>query len=316
MFRFSPLPAFLFFLIVLSGCSPEHHYARDFMLMDTFVRIEARGPLSMRRKKQAVADAASRMKELEKKFDYFSETGELAAINRLKAGDVFAVSDEMFTVLKTARDICKKTEGAFDISASPGVRGGCRLWGLNGKRKTVRIKKNGIKLNLGGIAKGFIVDEGAEVLKKAGIQDGLINAGGDICCMGFGRNRNEGWKIGIRDPANPRRVLTTLTVRDKGIATSGGYARFVKAGSKTFSHIVDPRTGNPVAEIRKSVTVVARNCMIADALATALYVMAPHEGLALIEGMGPAECIIIREDGRFVTSSGIKNGIITCSSEE
>jgi len=182
-------------------------------------------------------------------------------------------SPEMQKVLKESEWLRKLTKGAFDV----------------------KFEGSG-EINLGGIAKGFIVDEGVVVLKKEGIKAALINAGGDMYCMGR-------YRIGIRDPRDQRKVMAVLLVRDKGVATSGIYER--------GPHIVDPRTGIPVMKPGKSATVVAESCMRADGLATALYVFEPQEGLSIIEGIAGAECFIIDETGATYISNGFPQTTLT-----
>jgi len=175
-----------------------------------------------------------------------------------------AISPEMRKILKRAEEIRKLTKGAFDIRVGPGG-----------------------KINLGGIAKGFIVDEGISILRKEGVLEALINAGGDMYCMGT-------YKIGIRAPRPARKIIATLSVTDKGLATSGSYER--------QAHIIDPRTGVAAPETKKSVTVMADDCMTADTLATALYVLDTEEGLSVIKKFPGAECVIVEDDGEIRAS--------------
>jgi len=242
-------------LLFLPGCSGGASYTKDILLMDTFVRIELKGAMSVALKKKAADKAASQMQELARRFDYFREDSELSK---------GVSSPEMRKILKRAEEIRKLTKGAFDIRIGPGG-----------------------KINLGGIAKGFIVDEGISVLREEGAQDALINAGGDMYCMGT-------YKIGIRAPRDPREIMATLNVTNKGLATSGGYER--------GAHIIDPRTGEATPETRRSVTVIADDCMTADALATALYVLGTEEGLSIIENLPEADCVIVEDDGEVCAS--------------
>lgn len=331
MFKITRIPAIISLLVFLLGCSKTASFTKDIILMDTFVRIEIKGFLGQDLKARAAGRAAHRMKELEKKFNYFLKDSELSRINNLKKGERFILSEEMFKVLKVSREVGSKTDGVFDVTVGPlseiwfstkkgsGLSGGQEInaakekmglnnWALDEIEKAVIIKKEGVKINLGGIAKGFIVDEGIRVLKASGINNALINAGGDIYCIGGGSLAG-GWRIGISDPRNSREVIATFRVRDKGVATSGGYERFRESDKKKFTHIIDPRTGHPVEKILRSVTVVANDCVTADALATALYVLNPHQGLLFIEGIDGAECIVIDENGRFFVSSGLQGRI-------
>lgn len=231
--------------------------------MDTFVRLEIRDNLAISRKRQAIDNAIARMKELEKLFDYFSEDSE---VSKLNSGKKISLSPEMNKVLGKSEKLRRLTGGAFDVRIAPDN-----------------------KINLGGIAKGFIVDEGISSLKKSGIKNALINAGGDMYCMG-----NAFMRIGIRDPKEPSKIAATVRLRNKGVATSGSYER--------PAHIIDPQTGRAVEKKLRSTTVIANDCMTADGLATALYVLGAEEGLLLIESIDDAECIIL-DDGKIYRSS-------------
>ncbi len=269
------LPAIFAMLLLLLACSKSIGYTKDVLLMDTFVHIEVNDALDGDLKARAIDKAVLRMKGLEKRFDYFSEDSELSKLN---SGERISLSPEMRKVLKKAENLRKMTGGAFDIRF--------------GSDK---------KINLGGIAKGFIVDEGIKVLKESGVKNALINAGGDMYCMGEGTGKC-GWKIGIRSPEDSRKIIARVMVRDKGVATSGGYERPL--------HIIDPRTGQPVEKKSPRVTVGANDCMTADGLATALYVLGPQEGLSLIEGIDNAECFIV-DDGDMRISEGFPQIALT-----
>lgn len=285
--------AILAALLCATGCSGRAPLAKDILIMDTFVHIEIRDSNASNLKAQAVDKAAGRMRDLERRFDAFKKGSELAAINSLKVTESLAVSPEMFAVLKLSKGLCEKSNGAFDITT-----GQADNWSLDEANKTLSIKKEGVKIDLGGAAKGYIVDEGIRVLKESGVTNGLINAGGDLYCMGEGAQPG-GWRIGIRDPRNKKEIIGAFTVSDKGVATSGVYER--------PSHIINPATGKPRETALKSVTVIADTCMEADALATALFVMDTSDGLALTEGTEGAECVmIIGENGLKHASSGME----------
>ncbi|NQU95447.1 MAG: FAD:protein FMN transferase [Candidatus Omnitrophica bacterium] len=294
------IPALLF----LAGCSEIPVGTKNTILMDTFVSVEIKDSLDKNLKNQILNKTISRMRSLTKGFNYFGDESELARINSLKPGEELLLSDEMFAVLKTSRDIFAKTGGAFDVAMGKGD------WKLDEKKHAIVIEESGVKINLGGIAKGFIVDEGIKVLKDALVRNAIINAGGDMYCMGQGTDA-KGWKIGIRDPVNTKKVIASFNVRDRGVATSGGYERFTKSENGKYSHIIDPKTGEPIKIITRSVTVVADDCATADALATALYVLGPKKGLALIEILKKTECVIIDTDGKFYVSSGLTDLIST-----
>jgi len=323
-------PAIFLILVFITGCEATDTVTKSTVLMDTFVSFEIRGDLGYGASTKVIDKAIKAMKALEDRFNYFSDTSELAKINNLKKAGKLVLSEEMFEVLKTSRLLCEETNGAFDVSMEPLLQIwqtsesrnsapneteiesaqsqiGLHVWTLNSQDKSITINRDGVKINLGGIAKGFIVDRGAEVLKEAGITNALINAGGDIYCIGSGES--DGWIIGIRDPVRNKNIIATFKASNKAIATSGGYERYTKIQNQTFSHIIDPRTGYPVDKMSKSVTVVAKDCMLADALATALYILDKDEGASLVESLSDTECVIIDESGKFYISTGLRNKV-------
>ncbi|MFH1594417.1 MAG: FAD:protein FMN transferase [Candidatus Omnitrophota bacterium] len=313
---------------LIAGCSNNPSITKNTFLMDTFVQVKVKGGSRVSLKEHAIDATFTRMRALESKFTIFAEDGELAKINELGEGQEFALSDEMLNVLSASQDVNVITRGAFDITIGRaeelwfpvgGSKGlpapdklraadesvGADKWGLDRDKKLIRFNTGGVKIDLGGIAKGFIVDEGIKTLKSFNISNALLNAGGDIYCFGEGGDRS-GWRIGIRDPGDPQRIIATISVRDKGVATSGSYERFARIGSEELSHIIDPAEGRPLKKSKKSVTVVADTCMLADALATALYVMDVENGVRIIEGIEGADCIIVDNEGELYVSSGLK----------
>ncbi len=258
--RLAQIPPIMQFLIAalvlapLAGCAENTRLAKNIPLMDTFVRVELRDAGNRKLAVGAIDEAINRMRKLAAQLDY-------------KSGKCQETADTR-KVLNEAARLKEMTEGAFDVNF-----------------------EGGSEIDLGGIAKGFIVDEGILVLKKHGIREAIINAGGDMYCMGK-------YRIGVRDPGRRRKIIAVLLARDKGIATSADYER--------GAHIIDPRKGQAVIKPGKSVTVTAETCMRADALATALYVMEPREGLSLIETITGAECFIVDENGKTYVSGGLR----------
>ncbi|HIE43941.1 MAG TPA: FAD:protein FMN transferase, partial [Candidatus Omnitrophica bacterium] len=169
-----------------------------------------------------------------------------------------------------------------------------------------------VSINLGGIAKGYIVDKAIMYLKEKGIRSALINAGGDMYCLGKKR-KGEPWQIGIRHPRKKDAIIGVVKLYDKAIATSGDYEKFFTLHGKRFSHIINPSTGYPVDNNVIQATVIAPICADADALATALMVMGTEKGLRLIEGLKDTEAVMIEEDkmGKLLIhyTSGLQNSI-------
>jgi len=144
------------------------------------------------------------------------------------------------------------------------------------KASTVTIAKEGLKIDLGGIADGYMVDKAAAKLKAAGIKDALIDAGGDILCMGTNRGRL--WDVGIKNPGVAGAVISQERLEDEAITTAGGSEQFFEVNGKKYCHIIDPKTGFPVDNNVISVTVIAKNCSTADGFDTPFVVMG-EEGI-------------------------------------
>lgn len=137
---------------------------------------------------------------------------------------------------------------------------------------SVRLGEPDAALDLGGIAKGFGVDAAVAALRDWGVRHALVGAGGDLYALGRSPE-GDPWRIGVRDPANPRAAVATLELEDAGVATSGDYEQYFDHGGVRYHHLLDPRTGAPTRAPHRSVTVTAESCMRADAAATALFGM-------------------------------------------
>jgi len=245
-------------------------------------------------------------------------------------GNAVPVGDDLWEVLNYAEVISRRSEGAFDVTVGPIVRlwrrarrkrqlpsperlkaarelVGYRLVQLNDEDQTVRLLKPGMRLDMGGIAKGYAADEALGVLKKFGINRALIDAGGDIV-LGVPPPDEPGWRVGIarlEADGPPSRVLL---LSNCAVATSGDTWQFVEIDGRRYSHIVDPRTGRALAD-HSNVTVVAPNGIAADSLASAVSVLGPAQGLRLIEATPGCAALIVRApDGKveLQESSGWK----------
>lgn len=161
--------------------------------------------------------------------------------------------------------------------------------------------KPGMKLDLGGVAKGYAVDRAIDVLLKKGVTQVLVNAGGDIRAIGQS-HKGRPWRIGIQHPRQDK-MLTVLELKDLSVATSGDYERFFIKDGVRYHHIIDPRTGYPAKECI-SVTITAPTCLEADIVATAVFVAGPSEGMKLIEQLEGIEGIIVTPEGKVIASSG------------
>jgi len=282
------------------------------------------------RAEKACDAAEAKISRIEGSFSIFDDTSFISKINIDGKKSSVQATPEFFRLIEKAKEYYALTGGAFDVTVAPLTE----LWGFgaDGKRgfdegavsetlqyvgfdkieldqpgKILRFKDPRVKIDLGGIAKGYAVDEAVKIFREWNIRKGIVNVGGDLYCLGSNKNNSE-WVIGIRDPEARDKVLARLGLRDKAIATSGNYENFHIYQEKRLGHIIDPRSGLPTSNDLSSVTVIADDCTTADALATAIFVLGGGEGIELVEKIKGVECFLIRrqDKGRQVlTSSGM-----------
>jgi len=174
---------------------------------------------------------------------------------------------------------------------------------------SVKLLDPDTQIELGGIAKGYIADKLGEHLLSQGITSAIINIGGDIKTIGS-KPGNKPYTIGIQDPNEQSGIITTLSISDLSVTTSGIYERYILSEGMKYHHILDPQTGYPVNTDVKSVTVISKNAETADALCTSVILLGKDAALPLIESTNDAECIIVTTDDNEYLSSGMQNYII------
>ncbi len=252
---------------------------------------------------------------------------DISILNRAQAG-WHAVPEPFFDVLRAAMALARDTQGAYDPTVLPLVdvwgfgavkrprhppsdselalaraRVGWRKLRLDGDASRVH-KENGVRLDLSSIAKGFGVDQAAKALDALGSTDYLVEVGGEL--RGRGRRPDgQAWHVAIEQPdSGPGESLAAVIALDNlSVATSGDYRRYFRSRGKTYSHIIDPRTGFPVTHTLASVTVVHPDCMHADALATALTVLGPEAGMDYARRHGLAALFIVATGRDFVSQT-------------
>ncbi len=235
---------------------------------------------------------------IEKELSYYKPESFISILNREGHLKEIEVPHHVCKLIEISLEYGKMTDGVFDITyksegalweegKEPGEEElkekikltGSEMVAVDCEKNTVIFKKDGVKIDLGGIAKGYAIDRAGEIVKKNGVKDFIINYGGDMLVCG--KKGKEPWKIGIKNPADPSDHLKTLSFRDEecvGVATSGDYERFFVINNKKYSHIFDPRTGRPAIDA-KSVTVTAQNALTADVAATAVSVAIKEDEL-------------------------------------
>ena len=298
---------------------------RRLEVMGTELLIEAVGP-DADRLDRAIEAAIAEIRRVEDLMTDWRPSP-LTALNDAAGRGPREVPDELARLLASALEVGRVTGGAFDVTYAgvgrlwdfrrdppvvpepAAVEDGLRHVGLDQvevdvERGTVSLPE-GFRIGLGGIAKGYGVDRAMKVLMDHGVRHAMVNAGGDLKALG--RKRGKLWEIAIRHPRDRERVLAVLPVSNTCVVTSGDYERFFEKDGRRYHHIIDPRTGYPSTGCM-SATVVAPDAAIADALATALCVLGPEEGLALVERLDRVEALLVGMDGVVVVSKGLESG--------
>jgi thiamine biosynthesis lipoprotein len=298
------------------------------ILMGTQVDVLVRAK-DRRAAERGLRQCFKEMERIQKLMDVHQPESQLSQLNRW-AGDFWvAPHRDILYVIQRSLETSRLTEGAFDVTMGPlialwrearkagvppsqdSVRHalghvGYSFLEVDTRGGRIRFRRKGMSLDLGGIAKGFALDRAAAALREEGIEQALLNAGGDVVALGGKGDRP--WTIGIRDPRDPKGLMGTLKVRGMAVMTSGDYERFFLHQGRRYHHILDPRTGYP-ARGCISVTVVGPDATRADALATAAFVLGPRRGLALLEMVAGIEGIVVDEEERTFISSGLKGKV-------
>ena len=176
---------------------------------------------------------------------------------------------------------------------------------LDRRERTIRFARAGVRIDLGGFAKGHAVDNGITILKRLGFRHAIVTAGGDSHVLGDRRGRP--WTIAIRDPRRPTEVVAVLPLEDVAISTSGDYERYFEADGVRCHHVLDPRTGKSPASIR-SVTILADDGLTTEALSKCLFVMGLDQGMRLIESQPGVDAVVVDAQGQLHFSSGLLAG--------
>ena len=224
----------------------------------------------------------------------YNEDSEVSILNRTAYKSPVVVSNDLFLLIKDSKVLYDASDGAFDVTVAPLVELWRPYWDrdavpdkeimqktlyyvgsdklvLDQQKQTVFFTKEGMKIDLSAIAKGYAVDRAIAVIKGSGFRSALVNAGGDLFCLGK-KDLLFSWRIGIRDPHKRGEILEILRLSDSAVATSGGYEQYFVYKNKDYTHLLHPKTGYPVESVFSSTTVVAKRCLVADAIATAIAV--------------------------------------------
>jgi len=273
---------------------------------------------------QALEEVFEEAARIDRLMSTYKDDSEISKINRLAAEGPVVAGDELFQLIQRSLDISVLTLGAFDITYDsvgqhydfrarrrPDTQTvesekeyiDYRYVQLDKAERSVAFLKDGVRINLGGIAKGYVVERGVDLLRHRGITNAIVTAGGDSRLLGDRRGRP--WMVGIRDPRNDGQVAISVPLVDEAISTSGDYERYFDEDGVRYHHIIKPSTGKPAGGVH-SATVFGPDAVITDALSTSVFVMGVDQGLILIGTLPDYESIVIDADGRVYYSDGLQ----------
>lgn len=322
------LLSLMFSLLILTGCGSDSaenlpEAEDNAFLMDTLVQMRAHGENA----EVAVEESMERIKNIENLMSRTIEDSDIYQLNNNPSQDI-SISQETKQVLEKAMYYAEITEGDFE----PTIGALVDLWGIGSKDASVPtqaeidqtlsntgyrylkfnnssalITHKGVKLDLGGIAKGYAAEEVKKVVQKYDVDHAFVNLGGNVLVIG---DKVDGspWKIGIQDPREGRgNVMAIVDAVDLTIVTSGNYERYFEEDGKIYHHIIDPKTGYPAENNLLSASIISKNSFDADALSTAVYVMGLEKGMNFIENLEDVDVMFITNELDVYISSGLKD---------
>ena len=328
IFIFPPLLIFL--LVILAGClnnnKQSEPLSRSELLMGTTVSVK----LYDNTDEKILDKVFNKVKELESTLS-INENGTLVdKINEEAGIQPVKVDTDTYTVIKKGVEYSKLSNGLFDISIGPLVK----LWNiglddakvptqeeineklplisytdieLNDKEQTVYLKRKGMMLDLGGIAKGYTADVISNMLTEEGVNSALIDLGGNLFTHGKKPDGSE-WTVGIQNPYSERGgIIGTITTSNKSIVTSGIYERYIEEDGVKYHHILSPKTGYPYDNEIAGITIVSDSSTDGDALSTSVFAMGVEEGMKFVNSLDGIDAIFITKDNKVYITDGLKS---------
>lgn len=303
-------------------------------MMGTFVEVEATGR-NKAHATEAVEAAFSEMRRIEQLLSKFLPESPISQVNRFASSVAVRVPTEVIDLCEDAVRFSSMTNGAFDITVNALIE----LWGSAAARKTmpsddeieealsrvgsahlglsreensVFVRTPGVQLDFGGLGKGYAVDQAVETLRRYGVTQVLVNAGGNMYCG----DAEKYSQIGIKNPLETDEIIASVALKDGAIATSANYERFFDISGERYGHLIDPRTGYPVRNEVLSVSIVSKSAQLADLFSTAVFVLGFEQGMQLVEQTNEVEAIMItsgQSDLKMHISSGLFTYIMSSS---
>lgn len=297
---------------------PSESLSNELYAMDTVMSLTAYGPNAQK----ALAAAETEINRLDALFSISSETGDISRINQSGSGDL---SEDSRILLSSALDYYKETDGIFDCTIEPVME----AWGFTTQNYRVpeqselddllsRVDAScvsltdshvmlpeDVRLDLGGIAKGFTSARVMKVFAENGVTSGIISLGGNVQTLG---RKPDGslWRVGVQDPVDQNAMFAVVEVADEAVITSGAYQRYFEQDGIHYHHIIDPRTGYPANNGLISVTIISPDGTLADALSTSLFIMGPEKAAAFWQNhRDQFDAILMTDNGDVLVTSGL-----------
>jgi FAD:protein FMN transferase len=313
----------LFVLALLSTPAAAEWYGDSRPMMGTEISVYLwhDDPVAGNEAVEAVFAEVARINQL---MSTYIEDSRISQVNREAANGPVDAGAELTQLILRSLDMSRLTLGAFDITYDsvgqyydfhehrrpdaatiekelPLID--YRLVQADPVKNTVSFAKQGVRINLGGIAKGYTVERAVELLRQRGVTNGIVTAGGDTRLLGD--RRGQPWVVGIRDPRKEGEVAIRIPLVDEAISTSGDYERYFEEDGKRYHHIIQPATGEPANGVH-SATIVGPDAVITDGLSTSVFIMGVDKGLRLIATLPDYEAIVIDAEGRLFYSDGLR----------
>ena len=301
--------------------------SKDIFAMDTYMTVTAYGAKAQ----EAVDEAEAEIQRLDELLSTGNEESEIAQLNQNKSA---ILSEDAGYLVERALELNKETDGAFDIAIYPVME----AWGFptqnyqvptadtlesllkladasqiiyDENSRKISFDREGMKIDLGGIAKGYTSSRIMDIYKENNISSGLVNLGGNVQALGTKPDGSK-WRVAVQSPDDTEDYLGILSVEDKAVITSGGYERYFEQDGKTYHHIIDPKIGYPAENGLTSVTVVSEDGTLADGLSTSLFIMGKEEAIEFWKAHSEEfDIIMLTDEGKLYVTEGIQDDFST-----
>jgi FAD:protein FMN transferase len=318
-------------LLVIAGCATIQPASSSVVMKRTQLHMGTLATITVVATARSIGHRAMQagfdeIKRLEQLLSTWRSDSELSRVNAEAWRFPVKVSQETLDLVVRSLEMAKLTHGGFNIALGPAVE----AWSVTERQhipddkvlqqlkplvdwtsiqvdavaRTIFLPREGMRIDIGGIGKGYAADRAVEEMKRAGATGGVVALSGDIKTFGVLPDR-KGFPVGIRHPRQEGSFLTIVELKDEAISTAGDYERFFERNGVRYHHILDPQTLQP-ARACQSVTIVAKEGTVADGLDTGIFVLGPERGMDLVERVPDVEAIIIDHDGKMTVSSGLR----------